>query len=156
VLGIPDPFPEIRLPEGFRLVSLADENDLNKIHRVLHRGFNHPGEPPEDGVEGRRDVQGAPNFRKDLTIAVKAADGAFVSYSGMWIDAVNRVAYVEPVATDPDYRRKGLGTAAVMETVRRAAAEGATVAYVGSAQAFYGSMGFKVCYTQTPWRKVLS
>ena len=32
---IPDPFPPIRLPDGFRLKSLADDNDLVKIDRKL-------------------------------------------------------------------------------------------------------------------------
>lgn len=30
----------------------------------------------------------------------------------------NKVAYVEPVATDPDYRRMGLGKAAVLGSQR--------------------------------------
>ena len=65
-LKIIDPFPRINVPEGFRLKSLQEDNDLNKIHRVLHRGFNHPGEPPADEIEGRKKLQSAPNFRKDL------------------------------------------------------------------------------------------
>ncbi len=64
---IPSPFPPIRLPQGFRVKSLAEENDLRKMHRVLHRGFNHPGEPPEDGIEGRKKMQSGPHFRADLT-----------------------------------------------------------------------------------------
>ena len=49
--AIPDPFPPIRLPDGYRLLSLADDNDLPKVDRALWRGFNHPGEPPADGIE---------------------------------------------------------------------------------------------------------
>ncbi len=56
-LVIPEPFPSIHLPEGFRLKSVAEENDLAKIDRVLWRGFNHPGEPPEDSIEGREKMQ---------------------------------------------------------------------------------------------------
>jgi hypothetical protein len=41
-------FPVIKLPDWFRLQSLVDANDLNKLHRVLHRGFDYPGEPPVD------------------------------------------------------------------------------------------------------------
>ena len=51
-LVIPQPFPRIDLPEGFHIKSLADDNNLNKIHRVLWRGFDHAGEPPADGIEG--------------------------------------------------------------------------------------------------------
>lgn len=150
---IPSPFPPIRLPEGFGLKSLADENDLVKVHRVLHRGFNHPGEPPAEGLEGRRRMQSGPNFRKDLAIVAQAPNGDFVSYCGMWYDAVNRFGYVEPVATDPDYRRRGLGRAAVLEGIRRCSELGATVAYVGSEQPFYLSFGFKKLYMQNCWIK---
>jgi predicted N-acetyltransferase YhbS len=152
---IPDPFPQITLPNGFRLKSLQDDNDLHKIDRVLWRGFGHEGEPSQDGIEGRRKMQSVPNFRKDLNIVVKAPDGNFASYSGTWFEQTNRIAYVEPVATDPDYRRRGLGKAAVLEGIRRCGELGATVAYVGSAQAFYMAMGFTKIYTSQCWTKYL-
>lgn len=153
---IQDPPSASRVPEGFRIQSLGDEFDLRKIHRVMHRGFNHPGEPPEDELESRRRKLSAPNFRRDLTIVAVAPSGEYVSFCGMWMDHVNRVCYVEPVATDPDYRRLGLGTAVVLEGVRRCGAEGASIAYVGSDQAFYRSMGFEMTCSQTPWKKRLA
>ena len=154
-LRIAEPFPSINVLEGFRLTSLKDDNDLNKIHRVLHRGFDHPGEPPEEGIASRRKMQSAPNFRKDLTIVVEATDGRFVSFCGMWYEPTNRVAYVEPVATDPDYWRKGLGRAAVLVGIRRCGELGATVAFVGSGQPFYKSIGIREVYAQFLWSKRL-
>lgn len=152
---VPDPFPAIDLPAGFRLKSLADDNDLVKVDRVLHRGFNHPGEPPPDGIEGRKQMQSGPHFRKDTTIVVEAPSGAFVAFSGLWLEPVNTFGYVEPVATDPDYRRMGLGRAAVLEGIRRCALEGARVAYVGADLPFYLAMGFKTLYTSNCWIKYL-
>jgi len=149
------PVPVVNLPEGFHLQSLSEEVDLEKINRVLWRGFNHPGYPPEEEIPGRREVMLAPNFRKDLTIVVVAPDGNYVSYSGMWVVPENRIAYVEPVATDPDYRRMGLGKAAVLESIRRAAAMGANVAWVGSDQEFYKAIGFETMFAAYPWVKVL-
>jgi GNAT superfamily N-acetyltransferase len=148
---IPDPFPEITLPGGFRLRSLQEDNDLFKIDRVLWRGFSHEGEPPPDSIEGRRTMQSGPNFRKDLNIVVEAPDGPFVSYSGTWFEPINHYAYVEPVATDPDYRRRGLGRAAVLEGIRRCGELGATVAYVGSDLAFYRAIGFVKIHTSHCW-----
>lgn len=143
------------VPEGFEIIGLDEDDDPRKVHRVMHRGFNHEGEPPEDELDERRRKLSAPSLRKDLTVVARAPDGAFVSFCGMWIDAANRVAMVEPVATDPDYRRMGLGTAVVLEGIRRCTAEGATVAYVGSNQPFYQLMGFETAYVQGLWRKVL-
>ena len=148
---ISDPFPPIVLPDGFCLKSLEDDNDLHKINRVLHRGFNHPGEPREEDIESRKSVQRAPNFRKDLTIVVKAPDKNFVSFCGMWYEKTHKVAYVEPVATDPDYRFMGLGKAAVLEGIRRCGELGATVAIVGSGQTFYEAIGFKKMFAYYPW-----
>lgn len=122
---IPSPFALAAVPSGFRLKSLADDNDLRKMNRVLHRGFDHPGEPPEEGIEGRRKMQSGPNYRKDLAVIVEAPNGDFVSFCGMWFDPVNRFGYVEPVATDPDYRRRGLGRAAVLDGIRRCGELGA-------------------------------
>ncbi len=150
---IHSPFRPIAVAEGFRLQSLADDNDLCKVSRVLYRGFNHPGEPPEDRIEGRRRMQSGPNYRKDLTIVAVAPGGDFASFAGLWYDPVNRFGYVEPVATDPDYRRRGLGRACVLEGIRRCGELGATVAYVGTDKPFYLSFGFKKLFTLNCWRK---
>ena len=49
-LPIPSPFPDVSVPDGFRIRSLADDGDLRKTRRLLWRGFNHPGEPSEEDV----------------------------------------------------------------------------------------------------------
>jgi predicted N-acetyltransferase YhbS len=152
---IPSPFAPILLPEGFHLQSLADENDLRKAARVLHRGFNHPGEPPEDAIEGRKKMQSGPNYRLDLTIVAIAPSSDFVSFCSLWYDPVNGLGYVEPVATDPDYRRRGLGRACVLEGIRRCGELGATVAYVGTDKPFYLSFGFRKLFTTNCWLKQL-
>ncbi len=82
-----------------------------------------------------------------------APDGSFVAFSGTWHEKINHFAYVEPVATDPDYRRMGLGKAAVLEGIRRCAAEGGTVAYVGSYQEFYQAIGFRKAFVNQCWVK---
>ena len=150
-------FPEPQLPEGFRLQSLADEFDVEKVHRVMHRGFNHDGEPPEDELEDRRRKLSVPGLRRDLAIVAVAPNGDYASFSGMWPVPGSTACYIEPMATDPDYRRLGLGTAVVLEAIRRCAEEGATIAYVGSDQEFYLSMGFEVCGGSTAfWKPEMS
>jgi predicted N-acetyltransferase YhbS len=69
----------------------------------------------------------------------------------MFYEATGRFAYVEPVAVDPTYRRLGLGKAAVLEGIRRCSTLGATVAYVGSDQQFYRSIGFREAYNTGCW-----
>lgn len=152
---IPKPFPPINLPDGFQLTSLAEDPDWAKVHRVLWRGFNHEGELPmnETELEERRKMFDTPRARRDLKIAVQALSGEFVSFCGMFYEPSGRFGYVEPVATDPDYRRMGLGKAAVLEGIRRCAGLGAEVAYVGSDQEFYLAIGFEVIYNSECWIK---
>lgn len=152
---IPEPFPNVTLPEGFRLTSLAEDCDWAKVNRVIWRGFNHPGELPsgEDEVESRRRMFDTPSARRGLKIIVTAPNGDYAALCGMFYEPVNHYAYVEPVATDPTYRRMGLGKAAVLEGIRRCAASGAAVAYVGSDQDFYQAIGFRKSYLSECWLK---
>ncbi len=108
-LRLDTPVPETPLPAGFCMQSLADENDLAKLNRVLWRGYDHDGPPPHHAFMSRARAQRTPNYQKDLNIIVVAPNGTCASYVGIWFVAENRVAYVEPVATDPAYR--GMGSA---------------------------------------------
>jgi GNAT superfamily N-acetyltransferase len=152
---IPEPFPSISIPAGFNLKSLADDCDWAKVNRVLWRGFNHDGEPPADeaDLDERQKMFDTPTARRDLKIVVGAPDGEFASLCGMFYQPDHHFAYVEPVATDPTYRRMGLGKAAVLEGIRRCRELGAKVAYVGSDQEFYLSIGFEVIFTSQCWLK---
>jgi ribosomal protein S18 acetylase RimI-like enzyme len=149
------PIPEATIPDGYRLQSLLAENDHRKINRCLWRGFNHDGEIPDEDLNAPAVAQHAPNFRKDHTIVAVAPNGNYVSYAGIWYVPENRLAYVEPVATDPDHRRLGLGRACVLETLRRVQAAGAEVAWVGSDQPFYAAMGFHKRFQRNLWVKWL-
>jgi GNAT superfamily N-acetyltransferase len=152
---IPAPFPDIPLAEGFRLTSLAEECDWAKVHQVMWRGFGHGDDVPmsEEEFDDRRKMFDTPKARRDLKIAVAAPNGEFAAFCGMFFDENGKFAYVEPVATDPRYRRLGLGRAAVLEGIRRCGLLGATIAYVGSDQPFYQSLGFTKVFNSECWVK---
>jgi len=147
------------LPEGFRITTLKDEFNLLQYRRVLWKGFNHElkGEglftfTLEDEQSAKEELL-RPNVDLDLKVAVVSPEGNFVSYCGMWYDPATDFALVEPVATDPEYRGLGLGKAAVLEGVRRVGLLGAKLAFVGSSQQFYYSIGFRPFATSTNWKK---
>ena len=141
------------LPEGFKACSLVENFDIYKYNRVLWRGFNHEGEAPsgKDEIESRKFSLSGPNQDLALNIAVVSPEGEYVSYCGMWYDKTTDYALVEPVATDPDYRKLGLGRAAVLEGIKRCSLLGAKTAYVGSAQQFYYKIGFRPVVGGTFW-----
>jgi GNAT superfamily N-acetyltransferase len=147
------------LPDGFSITSLHDRYDLYQYGQVLWKGFNHEqnGEGPytptdQDLAAGQLSFE-RPNVNLDLKIAVVAPNGDFVSYCGMWQDQRSLSVLVEPVATDPAFRKMGLGKAAVLEAVSRCRDLGAQRAFVGSSQQFYYSIGFRPFATSTWWAK---
>ena len=146
------------LPAGYTITSLADDLDLLKFNRVLWRGFNHEGEPPTtpEDLEGRRKSLSGPHLDLNLCIAVVSPEGEYASYCGMWYEKATEYALVEPVATDPKYRKLGLGKAAVLEGIRRCGQLGAKQAYVGSSQQFYYQIGFQPLPAGTFWEIQLS
>ncbi len=141
------------LPEGYSFVSLADDWNWHQYHRVMWRGFNHEGSPPDDeaSIAVRKQMLSSPMIRPELVLAVVAADGNYVSHCGSWYRPEDTYCYIEPVATDPDYRRMGLGKAVVHEAIRRCGMLGAKQAIVGSEQPFYFSIGFFPIETMTYW-----
>lgn len=146
-----------RLPDGFRITDMKAEFDLHKYGEVLWKGFNHEanGEGAftwnaEKEMSYRAEFM-RPNVNLSLKVAVAAPDGRFVSYCGMWFDPASPVALVEPVATDPEFRKMGLGRAAVLEAVKRCGLLGAKEAVVGSSQQFYYRIGFRPLATSTWW-----
>lgn len=149
---------EYSLPEGFRITSMAETFDLYQYGRVLWKGFNHElnGEGEFQPSEEKRLMGIAemhrPNVDLNLKVAVVAPDGNFASYCGMWYDPEAGYAVIEPVATDPAYRKMGLGKAAVLEGIRRVGELGAKLALVGSSQQFYYSIGLRPYRTSTIWK----
>ncbi|HSK68735.1 MAG TPA: GNAT family N-acetyltransferase, partial [Candidatus Limnocylindria bacterium] len=145
------------LPEGFRITDMKEDYDLFRYGQVLWKGFNHekngegPYSPTPEDERLRRGEFERPNVDLGLKIAVVAPGGDFASYCGMWHDPASPYALVEPVATDPAYRRLGLGRAAVLEGVRRCGVRGAKWATVGSSQQFYYDIGFSPWLTSTFW-----
>jgi GNAT superfamily N-acetyltransferase len=147
------PFPDARLPSGYSIISLEDENDYKKINDCLWKGFDH-GDEPDDDLDGRMLMQSGPNFRKDLTTVIKAPNGKYACFAGMWFDEVNKYAYLEPLATVPEHRRKGLATVALAEGIRKTKALGATYCF-GGVPEFYTALGFETVCSRELWKKEL-
>ncbi|MFO8009041.1 MAG: GNAT family N-acetyltransferase [Candidatus Brocadiia bacterium] len=89
--------------------------------------------------------------RPDLDLSVVAPDGELASGCIIWHNARNRMGILEPVCTHPDYRRRGLGRAVVLDAIRRAAALGATRAVVDTTKPFYPAIGFREKHTGHMW-----
>jgi hypothetical protein len=61
------------------------KNDYKKINDCLWKGFDH-GDIPDDDIDCRIHMQSGPNFRKDLTTVIKAPNGDYACFAGMWFE----------------------------------------------------------------------
>ncbi len=78
--------------------------------------------------------------------------GDYVCYAGMWWVPENHLAYLEPLCTVPEYRRKGLAAAALSELWQRLKPLGATH-MTGGENPFYPKIGYGPGVKWTYWKK---
>jgi mycothiol synthase len=145
----------VRLPPGFSIRSMADADEVEARRKVLGLSFGHADPAEWVTPETYRELQRAPDYRKDLDLYAVAPDGGYAACCVAWHDPVNRVGTFEPVGTHPAFRRMGLARNLMFEGINRLAALGAERAWVGSYQPFYGAIGFARTYRETIWRKQL-
>lgn len=103
------------LGPGAAVRPLDPASDADLLARAAaHRAaFDHlagrdplsPPRPPDPAQH--RAVTGTWPYRAELDL-VAEVDGAVAAYCLLWLDAVNGVGLLEPVGTDPRYRRRGL------------------------------------------------
>ena len=142
------------LPEGFHFVS-SDEYDMNKINKCCWKGFDHE---QNEGLWNHQYEQNnyllevAPHATMDLAVIIADEKGEYVCYAGMWWTPENNLAYMEPLCTLPEYRYRGLASAALSELYRRTKALGATH-MTGGGNGFYKAIGFKPAVKWTCWKK---
>lgn len=137
--------PEPTVPSGFTLrpVTAADV----RARVAVHRAAWHPSRVTEASY---RNVMAASPYRPTLDWVAVTPAGEFAANCLIWLDAHNRVAELEPVGTDPRYRRRGLARAvclAAMHAAREAGAEQAIVYPVANhpngALNLYRDLGFQ-------------
>lgn len=148
--------PPVRLPPGFRITD-GREVSAEAQSRAHARAFGYYAQEiyAQRSLRAFALMRQAPDYRPDLDLYVLTESGQVAAFCTMWYDAVNRHGILEPLGTDPDLRRLGLGKAIIGAAMERIAAEGALCTYVGSRQRFYLEIGFEICFTHNIWEKVL-
>ena len=136
---------EYELPDGYSISPEGFIMDNWQYQLVIHRGFDNEGIP-----EKWEDAAFAGVDRQIKTFAL--SDGAYCAHCGLWYTE-GETAYVEPVATIPEHRQKGLARAVVYEACKRAKNSGAKRAIVLSDQAFYYKIGFKLSSEVYCWEE---
>lgn len=131
------------LSDEYRFVEPA-RIDIGKLLLCCWKGFNHESEGAWDGrLDPGLRTKLAPNATPEYYVVVEhIASGDYVCYAGMWWVPENKLAYMEPLCTVPEHRKKGLAAAALSEMARRMRPLGAEW-MTGGGDAFYTRIGYE-------------
>ena len=92
----------------------------------------------------------SPAYNPGLDIVATSPDGRIGAFCIAWPDPVNQVGLFEPVGSHPDFQRKGLGKAVMLEGLRRLLQMGMRAAIVSAEEDntaainLYETVGFQV------------
>jgi len=153
-----DEAPEPKLPSDYRILSVIDEDDVEKRRKVKAIAFGANYAPSAwSPASAFRRMQDAPDYQKNLDLFVVAPNGEYPSFGTVWIDVQNQYGNFEPVGTHVEYRCMGLARAVLYEGFRRMRHYGLTRSYMNSTNTFYLNIGFRrTPYSTSPWIKYFS
>lgn len=136
---------DIVAPKGIAVKNIDIKNDVSKLHHLLWKAFDNVGPVPVDNatMSKQEEMLSATNLNSFLHVVAENENGEYVAYCGLWYSPKTDYVYVEPVCTIPEYRKKGLAKAVVVEALKRGRSLGAEKAYVISDSSFYKSLGFQ-------------
>ncbi|MBO4579710.1 MAG: GNAT family N-acetyltransferase, partial [Clostridiales bacterium] len=156
------------LPEGYHFVD-AEDADPVKLSRLCWYGFGH-GEKGEfvdydkydDSLDwtpakSHKDVLAdfmapSPHSTQGYSVIIADENEEYVCFSGMWWVPGNKLAYMEPLCTHPEHRRRGLAAAALTKHYRRMKELGATH-MTGGEDPFYSKIGYGKGWHWTFWKR---
>ncbi len=153
-----DPIPTPRLPEGFSIRSIKGENEVDLIVALHRAAFGTSNMTCEE----RLSIMRAPEYVPTLDLLVIAPDGRFAAYCTCSISSLEnrvsglKVGHTDPVATHPDFQRRGLACALLLRGARLLKERGMELAMLGTSsenlamQKAAESAGFRV-YSKRIW-----
>ena len=157
------------LPEGYHFVEPKDI-DIIKCSKLCWYGFGHGDKgdfadwdryddsldwtPAKSHKSGwGRFLSPSPHDTPQYNIIIADKNEEYACFSGMWWVPQNKLAYMEPLCTHPDHRKKGLASAALTMHYTRMKPLGATH-MTGGGDTFYQKLGYEKGSHWTFWKKV--
>lgn len=145
------------LPDGFHFVEPADADPV-KLAVCMWKGFDHEDKGPFENWEAedsgtawnpQKAYQGVisdimappPHATYAYNVIIADEKEEYVCFSGMWWVPENQLAYMEPLCTVPECRRRGLASAALSKHYNRMKELGAEC-MTGGGNDFYRRIGY--------------
>lgn len=143
--SLDEPLAAPSVPDGFQLRPLRGEAEAAayvETHRAAFGTANMT-------LEWRQRTLLMPQHRPDLDLVVAAPSGTLAAVCIGWLSPDGVHGQVEPLAVHPDYQRRGLGRALLLEQFQRMRAAGARAVSVevyaaeAAPRALYAAVGFR-------------
>lgn len=149
---------DYKLPTGFHFVNPL-KGDALKLAMCMWRGFNEEKLGPfvnwdipdtATNYNPYKSYNGVlsstlappPHSTYEYNVIVANEKEEYVCFSGMWWVDKNKLAYMEPLCTVPEYRHMGLASAALTRHYHRLKRLGARY-MTGGGNEFYRKIGYK-------------
>lgn len=156
-----------RLPEGFRFIPYEEQDIVKRM--ICHwKGFDHEANKglwkdeqqyvvgtewtPANQLKNFHQILQAPHQTCKHDVVIANEQNEYVCSVGIWWVEENKLAYMEPLCTIPEYRKRGLASAALSELYHKMKKLGATH-MTGGMDPFYRKIGFKPAVVWTFWKK---
>jgi hypothetical protein len=152
--SLPEPAP---VAAGFTIETLEGAVDRAAVYAGISDCFGKAFGRDADGVPALLSLENNPMFRPELSVFARSPDGTIVAYCRGTADPHNGVCGIDPVCTDPDFQRLGLGKAVVQRCFANQRALGGRFSYIGSLPEpapgtfLYRSLGPKSRTTSSTW-----
>lgn len=147
------------LPAGFHFVDPSEADSL-KLAKCMWKGFNEWELGPFENWDIPNDetawnphksytgvlsnmMAPPPHSTYEHNIIIASETGEYVCFAGMWWVAENKLAYLEPLCTVPEYQHKGLASAALTRFYQKFKDLGGKH-LTGGGNDFYKKIGYDV------------
>jgi mycothiol synthase len=144
------------LPAGFTIRPVNGEAEHAPRAAAARRAFRSTM-PPAAHAARYLGFMRSVAYARDHDLVAVARDGRVAAFTVFWPDTELSLAQFEPVGTDPDFQRMGLGRAVILDALRRLKDAGIAHARVTTngdnhaAIALYESCGFDRVDTLVNW-----
>jgi ribosomal protein S18 acetylase RimI-like enzyme len=144
------------LPDGFTIRPLRGEEEHVSRAAAARRAFQSTMDPDAHAARYLGFMRSVA-YIPDHDLVAVAPDGRVAAFTVFWPDAELSLAQFEPVGTDPDFQRLGLGRAVLLDALRQLERSGIAHARVmtngdnHAAIALYEACGFERVDTLVNW-----
>jgi ribosomal protein S18 acetylase RimI-like enzyme len=142
------PRPDLQVPAGMLVRSSQGVSEVRQRAAAQYSAFESSADI-ERYVQRFTRFMHSPVYDPEWNVVAATSDGCIGAFCITWPDPVNRVGLFEPVGTHPDFQRKGLGRAVMLEAMDRLERGGMRTAIVSTGEdnlpaiRLYEAVGFK-------------